>query len=95
MGTDLEEGAMMSCPDHLKVTLLEADLSTAQFSEAVQLLNDYQDVFVGPDGKVGYTDLVKHKIDTGAEIPRKQAVRRMGPAQRDVLNKELDKIIAM
>ena len=95
LGTAEEERAFQSeCPDHLKLTLAEADLSPNQFQEEVDLIIKYQDVFVGPDGKVGYTDLVKHRIDTGKVAPVKQPVRRMGPAQREILNQELDKIIA-
>jgi len=84
---------LAECPVHLKLTLSEADLSAVQLKEAVQLLNNYQDVFVGPDGKVGYTDLVRHRIDTGDVSPFKMPVRRMGPAQRDILDKEMDKIL--
>ena len=36
----------------------------------------------------------RHKIDTGGTRPIKLPVRRMGPDQRDILNKEMDKIIA-
>ena len=79
------------CPDHLKLTISEADLTVSQYKEAVQLLKENQDVFVGPDGKVGYTKLVKHKIDTGSVKPFKMPVRRMGPAQREILNKEWTK----
>ena len=91
---DSEGGVRKSCPDHLRVTLSGADLTVAHYNEAVQLLNEFQDVFVGPDGKVGYTDMVRHRIDTGDVPPRKQAVRRMEPAQRDILDSELDKILA-
>ena len=57
LGTAEEERAFQSeCPDHLKLTLAEADLSPNQFQEEVDLIIKYQDVFVGPDGKVGYTD---------------------------------------
>ena len=58
--------------------------------DVVKLLKDYQDVFVVVDGKVDYTDMVKHKIDTGDVVPSKLLLRHMGPAQRETLDKELD-----
>ena len=94
VGLDVGTSAMFGCPDHLHCTLSEAGLSAEQMKSAVGLLQEFQDVFVGKDGKVGYTELVKHKIDTGGTRPIKLPVRRMGPDQRDILNKEMDKIIA-
>ena len=40
-------------------------------SEVVALLEEFQDVFVGPNGKVGYTDVTGHKIDSGNAEPIK------------------------
>ena len=73
-----------TCPDHLKSTLSESDLSLDQLKAAVRLLNDYQDVFVGPDGEGGSTHLVKYRIATGGVKSFKLLVRRLDPAQCEI-----------
>lgn len=49
-------------PEHLQKLLDNAsdELTDNQKKELAHLLIAYEDVFVGPDGKLGRTDLVKH-----------------------------------
>ena len=44
---------LRNCPEHLKSTIAEAELSLSQLEEAVQLLSNYQDVFVGTNCSSG------------------------------------------
>ena len=60
--------------------------------EFESLLNKYQDIFVGPDCKLGLTNLTEHSIDTGNHLPIKQRFRKLPIAQREAVEKELDKL---
>ena len=54
-------------PQHLCCMLSPAGILTAgQMRQTVSLNLESEHIFVGPDGKVGFTHQVKHKIDTKA-----------------------------
>ena len=81
-------------PDHLRPLMesLSIKLSVEQVRKFEKLLTDYQDIFVGPDEKLGSTTLTEHSIETGDHPPIKLRPRRLPIAQRDVIQKELDKM---
>ena len=82
-------------PEHLRCMLPRSDSLTAvQAKDLVSLVNQYTDVFVGPDGKVGYTDLTTHVIDTGNELPCKQPPRRTGFAEKQVIEDTIADLLA-
>lgn len=83
-------------PEHLRPLVDNASekLSQQQRKQLEHLLISYQDVFVGPDGKLGRTDLVKHEIDTGDSKPIKLPPRRTSYAQKQIIEQELDKMLA-
>ncbi|MCP3853862.1 MAG: RNA-directed DNA polymerase, partial [Actinomycetia bacterium] len=58
------------------------------------LIVEYQDVFVGADGKVGYTDIMTHKIDTGKTEPIKARTRKKSFVERDHITKEVAKMLS-
>jgi hypothetical protein len=49
---------------------------------------------MGPDGKLGHIDLLQHVIDTGNAKPVKQPPRRVPIAQREIIEKELGKMLS-
>ena len=51
------------------------------------------DVFAYPDGELGHTTLVQHTIDTGDNHPIKQPPRRLPVAQREIADKEVEKML--
>ncbi|XP_021351590.1 uncharacterized protein LOC110449211 [Mizuhopecten yessoensis] len=55
---------------------LSVQLRENEKTEVRQLLVEYQDIFAGPDGKLGRTDLGEHHIDTGQAEPIKIPARR-------------------
>lgn len=59
----------------------------------IELLVEYQDIFVGPDGMLGQTDVVKHKINTGSAKPVKTPPRRISPKQKEIVEKELESML--
>ena len=54
---------------------------------------EYQDVFMGPDGKLGRTDLVKHTIDTGQAKPVKIPPTRVTQKQKQIIEDEIDSML--
>ena len=60
-------------PAHLQNLINGAsdNLTNEQQESLRQLIVECQDIFMGPDGKLGRTDLVKHTIDTGTAKPIK------------------------
>ena len=85
----------LTLPDHLKplVDNLSDDFTAEQKQQFSQLLNEFQDIFVGPDGKLGQTDLAYHRIETGDAKPIKLTPRKCPIAQREVIETELDKML--
>lgn len=53
----------------------------------------YSDLFVVPDGRVGQTDLVRHKIKLRDETPIKISARRLLMHQREIATEEIDKML--
>ena len=52
------------------------------------------DVFMGLDGKLGRTDLVKHRIDTGEAQPIKSRPYRTAISQREIIDNQIDEMLA-
>ena len=60
----LQGSTIRQLPAHLKCMMLPPGiLMEEQLGKVVQLVLEFQDVFVSPAGKVGFTDWVKHEID--------------------------------
>ena len=56
-------------PEHLRCMLPPVGLlTTEQLEEVVELVLEYQDIFIGPDGK---TNRVRHTIDVQRNLPIK------------------------
>lgn len=70
-------------------------LSETEKCQLLQLLTEYQDIFVGPDGKFGRTNLVKHSMDTGDSKPIKIPPRRLPYSQREIVENEIAKMLEM
>ena len=83
-------------PEHLRplIESVSNKLSGEQISKFEKLLTDYQDIFVGPDVQLGSPTLTERCIETGDHQPIKLLPRRLPIAQRDVVQKELDKMEA-
>ena len=82
-------------PEHLQCILdkVSPKVDTEQKLKIKHLLIEYQDIFMGPDGKLGHIYLLQHVIDTGNAKPVKQPPRRVPIAQREIIEKELGKML--
>ena len=87
--------ASENLPEHLQPLSdnVSESLTSDQKQQVEDLLAKFQTGFVGPDGKLGRTNLVKHRIDTGDSPPIKQPFRRLPIAQREIVEKELEKML--
>ena len=84
-----------SVPAHLQ-EMVEgacANLSPEQALKVTNLISEFQDIFVGPNGELGKTDLIKHEIDTGTARPIKQHPRRQAITRRAVVDAEVEKML--
>ena len=78
-------------PEHLRplVENCSTKLSRTERAKLAQVVGNYSDVFVGPDGKLGHTDLVQHEIETGDAKPIRLPVTQRENAEEEI-NKMLD-----
>ena len=80
-------------PEHLRCMMPpEGVLEPEQVEKTIRILNEFQDVFVGPDGKVGYNDEVTHKIETSGE-PIKSHPRAKSPREKEYIQQEVLKLL--
>ena len=82
-------------PPHLDNMVQTASpyLTPEQYNQLSALITRMAGAFVGPDGKFGQTSRIKHTIDTGDAGPIKLPPRRMGDAQRKIVDEEIDKML--
>ena len=64
-----------------------------QRKQIIDLVCDYQDVFADEQESLGRTSTIRHKINTGAAKPIKQAPRRLPQAKREIIETEIDKML--
>ena len=66
------------------------NLTADQRSQLCALADEYRHLFVGPDGKLGKCDIVRHKIDVDpAQRSIKHRAYRLAPHQKDAMEKLL------
>ena len=82
-------------PDHLMPLVQSAseNLSNGEKHRLMELIGDFEDIFVGPDGKLGQTNLAEHYIDTGDAKPFKLPARRIPMFKRPIVEKEVDRML--
>ena len=68
-------------------------LSVSQRKQIVDLVCDYQAVFADEKESLGRTFTIRHKMDTGAAKPSKQAPRHLPQAKREIIEAEIDRML--
>ena len=94
-GTQRKSCPIDQLPEHLQPLATNAahKLSTKEVEELGGVLIENQDVFVGPEGQVGRTGIVKHTIHTGNAKPIKKPPRRFAECQRKTVEQEVDSML--
>ena len=96
--TDLEQVKLIaddekeSTPAHLAEILERVDPAVPESAvdKLGQLLRQYSKAFSANEYDLGWTDRVKHKIDTGDHPPARQPLRRLPLAQREIIDRHID-----
>ena len=65
----------------------------SQRKQIIDLVCNYQDVFADEQESLGRTSTIRHKIDTDAAKPIKQAPRRLPQAKREIIEAEIDRML--
>lgn len=79
-------------PENLQPLLENGNLDKEQVDTLRRTLIECVNAFVGVNGKLGRTSIVKHTINTNNAAPIRQAHRRLPLAKKDIMQEELDKM---
>ena len=71
----------------------EGSLTEPEMLRVKRLIREFDDIFTGPDGKVGYTHVVKHQINTGEAEPIKSHVFRKSLKEKEYVDEEITKML--
>ena len=82
-------------PEHLKnmVDSASADLNHDQKAHLYNIIYHHQDIFLGPDGKLGRTPLVKHNIDTGNAKPIRARAYKPALKRKAVIEEQIKQML--
>ena len=69
-------------------------LSEGQKEQFSSLVKEYEDIFAMNSSDLGKSDLMEHEINTGDCTPIKQPPRRIPPHQREIIDQQLDELVA-
>ena len=90
---DIEDSNLL--PEHLKSLLdgTSPKIKVETRQGVKDTLIEFQNAWLPPEGRLGRYGKTKHVVDTEANRPVKLPPRRYPLAQRDVVDKELDKMV--
>ncbi|MCG8032936.1 MAG: DDE-type integrase/transposase/recombinase, partial [Candidatus Thiodiazotropha taylori] len=90
-----ERGAKQELPAQLQELLAKSSkhLDKAQKNKLKETLMSYQDVFAMNDEDMGFTDIIKHQIDTNESRPIKQRMRRLPHQMAEEADKQVDDML--
>ena len=69
-------------------------LSEEQKRQFSQLIDEYEGIFAMHNSDLGKSDLMEHEINTGEHAPIKQLLRRIPPHQGEIIDQQLDELLA-
>lgn len=73
---------------------MPTELSKEELLKVKQLIHTYDDIFSKSDTDIGYTSIVRHRIDLVDDIPFKQRHRRVPPAMFNEVKDHLQQLLA-
>lgn len=80
--------------DILKDIHIPDDMKPDELKRGKKLINRYNDIFSKSDTDIGYTSLVKHRIDLTDNTPFKQRHRRIPPSMLDEVRDHLQQLLS-
>ena len=69
-------------------------LSEEQKRQFSQLIDEYEGIFAMHNSDLGKSDLMEHEINTGEHAPIKQLPCRIPPHQGEIIDQQLDELLA-
>ena len=87
-----ENNQMQMRKQQLEAALGQLDIPRQEKETLLSFLTNHHQAFSLEEGERGETDLVTMEINTGDARPRKQAVRRMPPAVRQEISRQLEQM---
>jgi len=85
--------SMGDLPSYLVPLVLEADVTRGEIPSLTGFLERNAKVFAAPGQPLGWTDVVKHHIDTGEATPFRIPYRRFMHSKKDALETEVRKLL--
>ena len=82
-------------PDYLREMIDRTNLKPKQKHKCAALIDEFKDCFAEPDGPLGRTNVIQHKIYTGDNPPVKQKQRRFPQKQQEIIAEELEKMFKL
>ena len=76
------------------INLPDDTLTPDQLEKGKRLIHRYKDIFSMSDTDIGYTSLVKHRIDLTDNTPFKQRHRRIPPSMLDEVRSHLQQLLS-
>ena len=84
----------MTLPGHLECLVpSDSGLTESQTTAVKSLLAEFQELFVGPDGKLGRTDVARHRILTTTDKPVRVPPRRLGRYRQEKAEEAVDDML--
>jgi len=76
-------------PEYLRCRLpAECELTSNKARKLGALVMQFQDISIGSGETLGYTEMIRHKIDTGDAAPLKQNYYRRSQKEREYVDTE-------
>lgn len=89
--TEVDECNLADLP--FKVNLGDVELTSEEQSQMTKLFYKYKDCFCVNDDDLGYTETIKHKIETVTDQPIKVPHRRIPPYQMEEVRQHISKLL--
>ena len=89
--TEVDECNLADLP--FKVNLGDVKLTSEEQSQMTKLFYKYKDCFCVNDDDLGYTETIKHKIETVTDQPIKVPHRRIPPYQMEEVRQHISKLL--
>jgi hypothetical protein len=78
-----------------QVNIDDETLTNDQKTQLCDLIDEFSNVFVGPDNQLGHTDILQHHIDVDPKHkPVRMRAYRMGPKQKEAFDDMTEQLIA-
>ena len=94
MGDDKQESTGRENRREKVIQPNSGGLSEEQKRQFYLLMDEYEGIFAMNNSDLGKSDLMDYQINTGEDAPIKPLARRIPPHQREIIDQQLDELLA-